>query len=85
MVVIKFDWRNFPNNFIGRSEVIDFDGEISSIIVSSELGGWDISFLEGSANWFGCGEISLLFKGSDGISAGSSSRTFKSIYNSSSL
>lgn len=62
MVIIQLFWCYFPNYSVHTSLMINFDGKISSIVVSSKVWNWNISLIVCACLWCSRLVLFLLFK-----------------------
>jgi len=65
--------------------MIDLNGQVSSIVITSKLAHWDISLFKGAANGLGGREISLLGENAHSIASSSLSGSLEFVYDCCSL
>lgn len=85
MMIVKLSRSYFPDDFIDGTLVVYFDGQVSSVVVSSEFRNRNIFLLKGSTNRGRGTENIFLLQSTWGFSSGSLSQSIIFIYNSGGL
>lgn len=69
MVVVQFFTRNFPHNLVADTRVVDFNGQVSTVIESAEFRLGNVTLILSVCHWRNRFELFFGFVGTDAFSA----------------